>query len=67
MKCLLTSVVQFKRWAEHFKMGKESLKYDDRFGQPTTATTEENIPHVQVVTDDRRLTVNQRANTVGIS
>ena len=57
-----------KRWAAHFKMLKESLEDDDKCGRPTTATTEENIAHVhKAVVDDRRSTVNQTANTIGIS
>ena len=49
-------------------MGKEGFENDDRCGPPTTATTEENTAHLQkVVLDDRRLTVNQIASTVGIS
>ena len=41
---------------------------DGRCGQSTTATTEENIAHVQrVMMDDRHLTVNQISNNVGIS
>ena len=37
-------------------------------GQPTTATTEENVAHVhRVVMGDRHLTLNQIANTAGIS
>ena len=62
------SYATVKKWAAHFKMGNESLEDDVRRGQPTTATTEENIDHVhKVVMDDRRLTVNQIAHSVGIS
>ena len=57
-----------KRWAAHFKMGKESLVDDNRYVPLITATSEENIAHVyRVLMDDRRLTVNQIADTVGIS
>ena len=46
-----------KKWAAHFKKGKESLEDDDRCGRPTTSTTEKNISHVhKVVMDVRRLT-----------
>ena len=56
-----------KRWAAHFKMDKEGLEHDGRCGKPTKATTEEIAAHVySVVMDDRRLTVNQIANTIGI-
>lgn len=43
-----------------FKKGKKSLKDHDRYGRPTTATTEENIAYVhRVVRGDRCLTVNE--------
>ena len=57
-----------KRWAAHFKIGKEGLENDDRCGPPTTATSEKNTARVhKVVMDDRCLTVNQIAHTVCIS
>lgn len=59
------SYANVKRWAANFKMGKDSL---DRCGRPTTATTEVTISRLhRAVMDDRRLTVNQLADTVGIS
>ena len=54
-----------KKWAAHFKMGNESLEDDDRCGRSSTAATEKNIAHV--VMNDRRLTLNQIAHSVGIS
>ena len=57
-----------QKWATEFKRGRESLEDDPRSGRPATATTQENIDHVHhMVMDDRRLTVNQTANAVGIS
>ena len=35
--------VTVKRWAAHFKMGKERLEEDDSCGRHTTATTEETL------------------------
>ena len=57
-----------KRWAAHFKMGKESPEDDDNCGRHTIATTEENIAHVhRVILNDRRLTVESEASAVGFS
>ena len=66
---IVTLYATVKRWAAHFKMDKESPEDDDSCGRHTIATTEENIAHVHrvVLEDDRRLTVNQTANAVGIS
>uniref|UniRef100_A0A3Q0R6R1 Uncharacterized protein n=1 Tax=Amphilophus citrinellus TaxID=61819 RepID=A0A3Q0R6R1_AMPCI len=56
-----------QKWAAELKRGGESLD-DPRSGRPATATTQENNDRVHhMVTDDRRLTVNQTANAVGIS
>ena len=55
---MASSYATVKRWAAHFKIGKESLEDDDRCGRPTTASPEENTANVhRVVMDDRRLTV----------
>ena len=57
-----------QKWAAEFKRGRESVEYDPRSGRPATATTQENIDRVHhIVMNDRRLTVNQIANVVGIS
>ena len=60
------SIVQ--KWTAEFNRSRESLEDDPRSGRPATATTQENIDRVNhMVMDDRRLTVNQIANAVGIS
>ncbi|XP_029636823.1 uncharacterized protein LOC115212122 [Octopus sinensis] len=52
-----------KKWA-----GRESIKDDPRSRCPATATTQENIDHVQhMVMDDRRLNIDHIANAVGSS
>ena len=57
-----------QKWAAEFKRGRESLEDDPRPGRPVTATTQENVDHVHhMVMDDRRITVNQVASSVGIS
>uniref|UniRef100_A0A3Q0SYF5 Tc1-like transposase DDE domain-containing protein n=1 Tax=Amphilophus citrinellus TaxID=61819 RepID=A0A3Q0SYF5_AMPCI len=50
-----------QRWAAQFKRGRMSVENDPRSGRPATATTQENI---DLVMDDRHLTVNQIANAV---
>ena len=50
-----SSYATVKRWAAHFKTGKESLENDNRFVRHTIATAEENIAYVlRVVMDYRR-------------
>ena len=59
-----------QKWAAELKSGRESPEDDRRSGRPTTATTQANIDSDSVhhmVMDDRRLIVNQIANTVDIS
>uniref|UniRef100_A0A3Q0RHJ7 Mos1 transposase HTH domain-containing protein n=1 Tax=Amphilophus citrinellus TaxID=61819 RepID=A0A3Q0RHJ7_AMPCI len=57
-----------QKWAAEFKRGRERLEDDPRFKHPATATIQENTDLVHhMVMDDRRLTVNQIANAVGIS
>ncbi|XP_076054483.1 protein GVQW3-like [Oratosquilla oratoria] len=57
-----------QKWAAEFKRDTESLEDDPRSERPATATTQENTTRVHhMVIDDRRLTVNQIANTIGIS
>ncbi|XP_076065286.1 protein GVQW3-like [Oratosquilla oratoria] len=63
---LALSTVQ--KWAAEFKRGRENLEDDLRGGRPATATTQENNDRIHhIVMDERRLTVNQMANTVSIS
>ena len=43
-----------KKWAAEFKRGRESPDDDPRSGHPSTATTQENIDHIdQMVMNDR--------------
>ncbi|XP_076029120.1 histone-lysine N-methyltransferase SETMAR-like [Oratosquilla oratoria] len=58
-----------QKWAAEFKRARENLKDDPRSGRPAaTATTQENIDCLHhMIMGDRRLTVNQIGNTVGVS
>jgi histone-lysine N-methyltransferase SETMAR len=57
-----------KKWAAEFKRGRTSLEDDPREGRPKSATTPEIIEQVHnMVLDDRRMTVREIAETIGIS
>ena len=55
-------------WIKRFKEGREQLKDDLREGRPSTSKNQENIRLVQnLVEEDRRVTIDETANAVGIS
>ena len=56
------------KWIERFRDGREAVEDDEGRGRPTTSKNNENIDFVKnLVKEDRRLTVYQIAETVGIS
>ena len=54
-------------WHKRFRGGRESVKYDERCGQPTTSRTDDNIAAVdKMFKEDRKVTSRLIADTLGI-
>jgi len=63
--CMVASSV--RRWVKHFKDGNTSIQDEPRSGGPRTASTERNKERVdEIIQDDRRVTVDTIARTLGI-
>ena len=57
-----------KKWVALFKLGRTSIDDDHRSGRPREGVTEETVQIIhQVVMNDRRLTVRQISEEVGMS
>jgi len=55
-------------WFKHFKDGRESVEDDKHSGRPSTCTTPEMIAKVrEVILEDRRQTIHDVCNRVGLS
>ena len=55
-------------WYEHFQDGRKDVEDDERPGRPSTSTTDENLEKVkEMVMNDRRITIREVADDVGIS
>lgn len=55
-------------WFQRFKDGRQSLGDDEHPGRPVSATDQSMVDHVeQLVLDDRRVTVEEVSDTIGIS
>ena len=55
-------------WYKRFQDGREDVEDDERPGRPSTSTTDENVEKVkEMVMNDRRITIREVANDVGIS
>ena len=56
-----------RRWVKHFKDGKTSIQDEPRSGRPRTVSIERNKERVdEIIQDDRRVTVDTIARTLGI-
>jgi len=62
------SKTRIYEWYNRFKKGRTSIEDDERSGRPTTAKTDKNIEKVrELIRSNRRLTVREVAEDVGIS
>ena len=56
-----------RRWVKHFKDGNTSIQDEPWSGRPRTASTERNKERIdEIIQDDRRVTVDTIARTLGI-
>ena len=62
------SKTQVQLWYNRFKEGREDVNNQARPDIPSTSTTDENIEAVKkMILDNRRITVREVADAVGIS
>ena len=55
-------------WYKRFQDGREEVEDDERPGHPSTSTTDENVEKVEeMVMNDRRITIRDVTDDVGIS
>jgi len=56
------------KWYKLFTEGREDVNDDARPGRPSTSTTDENVEEVKkIVMENRRITIREVAENVGIS
>ena len=55
-------------WYKRFQDGREDVEDDEGPGRPSTSTTDKNVEKVkEMVMNDRRITIREVADDVGIS
>ena len=63
-----TSVTRIKEWYKHFKFGSTYVDIEPRHGRPSTNQNDKVINQVQnLLMQDRRITVREGADEVGVS
>ena len=63
-----SSYAIMKKWAVNFKRGWDRINDDPRSGHPKTSITDEPVDAIhRMVLDEKRLTVQQIAKSIGIS
>lgn len=66
-ECSLSRTIVFE-WHARFKAGRLSFEDDERTGRPSTSKTAENVERIrELIHEDRRLTIHDLADNVGIS
>ncbi|XP_064101113.1 protein GVQW3-like [Macrobrachium nipponense] len=61
-------ITQIKEWYNRFKQGQISVESKPRSGRPSTSRNEEFVENVRrIVKDDRRITIKEITEAVGIS
>ena len=54
-------------WYKRFQDGREDVEDDERPGRPSTSQTDENVEKVkEMIMNDRRITIRELADDVGI-
>lgn len=59
------SKARIYEWHKRFQDGRENVADDELPGRPSTSTTDENVK--EMVMNDRRITIREVADDVGIS
>ncbi|XP_018337789.1 PREDICTED: putative uncharacterized protein FLJ37770 [Trachymyrmex septentrionalis] len=55
-------------WYKRFKKSREDVEDDDRSGRPSTSITDDNVERVKkMILENRRITIREVADDVGIS
>jgi hypothetical protein len=63
-----TSITRINEWYNHFKVGSTYVDIEPRHGRPSTSRNDIVINQVQtLLMQDRRITVRERADEVGVS
>ncbi len=67
MTWMCPSYTTVKNWARDVRCGREQVEDEPRSGRPSTAVTDENIQAEGIFMEDRRITLDEIADILGIS